>query len=189
MKSRPALEPFMILERESEHANQHDRQKRALTAVAKAEEARMDAIEFLTKDHEAVKALLTAANTYEEMNAAFGEISRMLETHTYLEERFFYPHFDKHEHLRQLIQEAREQHDLVKQLLDGLKHQKGQEFETNFQALKAEVQLHMTSEEGEIFPQAESFTDAATLTRLGNELQSAKISYERASEIPVRAAR
>jgi hemerythrin HHE cation binding domain-containing protein len=67
----------------------------------------MDAIKFLTKDHEAVKALLAAANNYEEMNAAFGEISRMLETHTYLEEQFFYPHFEKHEHLGQLIQEAR----------------------------------------------------------------------------------
>jgi iron-sulfur cluster repair protein YtfE (RIC family) len=149
----------------------------------------MDAIEFLTKDHEAVKALLAAANTYDQMKAALEEISRILETHTYLEERFFYPHFESHEHLGQLIQEAREQHDLVKQLLDGMKHQNGQEFEKNFQALRAEVQLHMTSEEGEIFPQAERVTDAATLARLGSELQTAKIAYEKASEVPVTAAR
>ena len=42
----------------------------------------MDAIEFLTKDHEAVKALFAAANTYDQMKAAFGETSRILETHT-----------------------------------------------------------------------------------------------------------
>jgi len=149
----------------------------------------MDAIEFLTKDHEAVKALLAAANTYDQMKAAFGEISRILEAHTYLEERFFYPHFGSHEHLGQLIQEAREQHVLVKQLLDSMKHQNGQEFEKNFQALRAEVQLHMTSEEGEIFPQAERVTDAATLARLGSELQTAKIAYEKASEVPATAAR
>jgi hypothetical protein len=77
----------------------------------------------------------------------------------------------------------------VKQLLDGMKHQNGQEFETNFQALRAEVQLHITFEEGEIFPQAESVTDDAILARLGGELQSAKLSYEKASEISVMAAR
>lgn len=142
----------------------------------------MDAIQFLTKDHDAVKAVLAATNTYDEMKAAFAEISRILETHTYLEERFFYPGFQNHEHLRQLIQEAREQHDLVKQLLHGMKHQNGQEFEKNFQTLKAEVQLHMTSEEGEIFPQTQSLTDHATLARLGSELETAKAAYEKASE-------
>ena len=71
----------------------------------------MDAIEFLTRDHDAVKAVLAAANTYDEMKAGFGGISRILETHTYLEERFFYPAFENHEELRQLIQDAREQHE------------------------------------------------------------------------------
>jgi len=149
----------------------------------------MDAIEFLTKDHEAVKALLAQANTYDQMKAAFGEISRIPERHTYLEERFFYRHFENHEHLGQLIHEAREQHDLVKQLLEGMKRQNGHEFETNFQALRAEVQLHMTSEEGEIFPQAESASDDATLARLGNDLQTAKTSYDNASQISLMAAR
>lgn len=148
----------------------------------------MDAIEFLTKDHEAVKTLLAAANTYDQMKAAFGEIRRILETHTYLEERFFYPKFENHEHLGQLIQEAREQHDLVKQLLDAMKHQNGQEFEKNFQTLGAEVQLHMTSEEGEIFPQAQSSTDHATLVRLGSELVTAKTAYENGSEISISAS-
>jgi hemerythrin superfamily protein len=148
----------------------------------------MDAIEFLTKDHEAVKTLLAAANTYDQMKGAFGEISRILETHTYLEERFFYPNFENHEHLGQLIQEAREQHDLVKQLLEAMKHQNGQEFEKNFQTLRAEVQLHMTSEEGEIFPQAQSSTDHATLVRLGSELVTAKTAYENGSEISISAS-
>ena len=148
----------------------------------------MDAIEFLTKDDDAVKAVLARANTYDEMKAAFGEISRILEAHTSLEERFFYPCFEKHEHLHQLIQEAREQHDLVKQLLDGMKHQNDQEFKKNFQTLKAEGQLHMTSEEGEIFPQAQSSTDHATLVRLGHELKTAKRADENGSKISVSAS-
>lgn len=121
------------------------------------------------------------------MKAAFAEICPILQSHTYLEERFFYPRFENHEQIRQLIQEAREQHDLVKQLLDGMKHQNGQEFEKNFQTLRAEVQLHITSEEGEIFPQVQSLTDEVTLARLGDELETAKAAYEKGSEtaIPV----
>ena len=34
----------------------------------------MDAIEFLTKDHDAVKAVLAAANTFDEMKAALGKL-------------------------------------------------------------------------------------------------------------------
>jgi hemerythrin HHE cation binding domain-containing protein len=76
------------------------------------------------------------------MKAAFGEISRILEAHTSLEERFFYPCFEKHEHLHQLIQEAREQHDLVKQLLDGMKHQNDQEFKKIFKRSRPKCNSH-----------------------------------------------
>jgi hypothetical protein len=39
-----------------------------------------------------------------------------------------------------------------------MKHRNGQEFEKNFQTVRAEVQLHITSEEGEIFPQVQRLT-------------------------------
>ena len=50
-----------------------------------------------------MKALLAAANTYDEMKAAFAEICPILQSHTYVEERFFYPRFENHEQLYQLI--------------------------------------------------------------------------------------
>jgi len=135
----------------AQHARLHSepcgRQQQISTAdyspIATAMMRGMDAIEFLTKDHDAVKAVLITANAYDEMKAAFAEICPILQSHTYLEERFFYPRFENHDQIRQLIQEAREQHDLVKQLLDGMKHQNGQEFEKKFQTMRAEVQLHI----------------------------------------------
>jgi len=54
----------------------------------------MDALEFLTKDHETIKALLATANTHEEMKAVFAAMNKVLDA------RF-----------AQLIQEARAQHD------------------------------------------------------------------------------
>ena len=50
----------------------------------------MDALEFLTKDHETIKALLATANTHEEMKAVFAAMNKVLDA------RF-----------AQLIQEAR----------------------------------------------------------------------------------
>jgi hypothetical protein len=44
----------------------------------------MDAIEFLMKDHDTVKALLAAANTYDEMKAAFAETCPIFQSHTYM---------------------------------------------------------------------------------------------------------
>jgi len=147
----------------------------------------MNAIEFLMKDHDTVKALLATANTYDEMKAAFAEICPILQSHTYLEERFFYPRFENHEQIRQLIQEAREQHDLVKQLLDGMKHQNGQEFEKKFQTLRAEVQLHINFGKKGDFSSGPESDRRSNSGRLGDELETAKAACEKGSEtaIPV----
>jgi len=42
----------------------------------------------------------------------------------------------------------------------------------------AEVQLHITGEESEIFPQVRSLTDGPDLTELGQELESDKMEYQ-----------
>ena len=56
--------------------------------------------------------------------------------------------------------------------------QEGQEFEKNFQTLKAEVQLYITAEEGEIFPLVRSLTDGPNLGELGDQLAGHRIQYE-----------
>jgi hypothetical protein len=41
----------------------------------------------------------------------------------------------------------------------------------------AEVQLHITEEENEIFPQIRSLTDGPDLSELGEELETDKLEY------------
>jgi hypothetical protein len=105
------------------------------------------------------------------MRAAFSEICPILQSYTLSRNGSFTLGFENHEQLYQLIQEAREQHDLLKQ-----------EFEKQFQTVRAEVQLHITSEEGEIFPQVQRLTDKVSLSCLGAELESAKAAYENGSK-------
>ena len=138
----------------------------------------MDALELLKQDHDRVKKLCTDANTYDDMKRLFDAIRAELEAHTHLEETDFYPQFENRKFLKELIRDAREQHKLIKDLLHEMQTQDSQEFEKNFQTLKAEVQLYITAEEGEIFPQVRSLTDGPNLGELGDQLASRRIQYE-----------
>ncbi len=137
----------------------------------------MDALELLKKDHDIVKKLFADSNTYDAMKRLFETIRAELEAHTQLEETHFYPQFQNRKFLKELVQDARAQHRLVKELLRDMQTQEGQEFEKNFQTLKAEVQLHVITEESEIFPQVRSLTDGPNLHDLGEHLASEKMAY------------
>jgi hypothetical protein len=80
--------------------------------------------------------------------------------------------------LRELIEDAAGQHNLIKELLRELETQDGPEFENTFQTLMAEVQLHFTSEENEIFAHVRSLANGPDLGTLGQELESDKLEYQ-----------
>ncbi|HVR14709.1 MAG TPA: hemerythrin domain-containing protein, partial [Candidatus Limnocylindrales bacterium] len=96
----------------------------------------------------------------------------------HIEETAFYPILQNHELLKDLTRDARAQHALIKELLADLEKQEGAEFEKNFQALKAEVQLHFTEEENEIFPQVTSLKGGPDLAQLAEQLATNKKEYQ-----------
>jgi hemerythrin superfamily protein len=138
----------------------------------------MNALELLKKDHQRISDLFADARTYTDMKRLFATIRQELELHAHLEETLFYPEYAKHEQLKFLVQDAQAQHGLVKELLRELEDQEGPEFENSFQTLMAEVQLHITAEENEIFPQVRSIIDGPDLTHLGEELEMDKLEYQ-----------
>src|SRR5262249_14393262 len=103
-----------------------------------------------------------------------------LDIHAYVEETLFYPILQKDEPLKDLVDDARTQHRLMRELLDDLEKQDGAEFEKNFQTLKAEAQLHFTSEENEIFPQVARLKSDLELRRLGERLENDKTAHQAA---------
>lgn len=138
----------------------------------------MNALELLKKDHQRISDLFADAKTYTDMRRLFSTIKNELELHGHIEETLFYPEYEKHERLKYLVQDAQTQHGLIKELLRDLESQDGPEFENSFQALMAEVQLHIIAEENEIFPQVRSIIDGPDLSHLGEELEMDKLEYQ-----------
>jgi len=138
----------------------------------------MNALELLKKDHERISDLFVDAKTYVDMKRLFPTIKNELEMHAHMEETIFYPEYQKHERLMDLVQDARTQHNLIKELLQDLESQDGPEFENSFQTLMAEVQRHFTEEENEIFPQVRSAIDGPDLLTLGQELETDKLEFQ-----------
>jgi hypothetical protein len=56
---------------------------------------------------------------------------------------------------------------VVKQLLREMGNQEGEEFEKNFQALLANVQLHVTEEENQMFPRIAKANGELDLEKIG----------------------
>ena len=138
----------------------------------------MNALELLKNDHQRISDLFADAKTYSDMKRLFESIRKELETHAHMEETLFYPEYQKHEALKDLVQDARAQHALIKELLQDLTNQDGPEFENSFHTLMAEVQLHITEEENEIFPQVRSVINGPDLGELGEELETDKLEYQ-----------
>ena len=138
----------------------------------------MNALELLKQDHRRIADLFADAKTYVDMKRLFTTIKSELESHAHVEESVFYPEYQRHGILRDLIEDAKSQHKLVKELLQDLEIQDGPEFENSFQTLMAEVQLHFTTEENEIFPHVRSIVNGPDLGALGQELESDKLEYQ-----------
>lgn len=143
----------------------------------------MNALELLKQDHQRIADLFADAKTFTDMKRLFESIKNQLEMHAHVEETVFYPEYQEHEAVKELVADAKTQHALIKELLRDLETQDGPEFENSFQTLMAEVQLHMTEEETEIFPQIRSLTDGPDLSELGAELETDKMEYQLVHDI------
>ena len=138
----------------------------------------MNALDLLKNDHQRISDLFADARTYTDMRRLFSAIKNELELHAHIEETLFYPEYEKHDRLKYLVQDAQTQHGLIKELLQDLESQDCPEFENSFQTLMAEVQLHITEEENEIFPQVRSIIGGPDLSHLGEELEMDKLEYQ-----------
>jgi len=147
----------------------------------------MNVLEFLKRDHDAIAALLAGAGTYQEKKRSFERIKSELESHATLEETLFYPVLQTEEPMKLLADDAKAQHRLMRKLLDDMANQDGAEFEKNFQTLTAEVQLHFTGEENEIFPQVARLKSESDLGRLGERMAIEKQTGPSTQRAPARS--
>ena len=139
----------------------------------------MNALELLKEDHQKVKKLFeetTKTSDRSRQKELFDKIDSELEIHSHIEETVFYPAVDEHEEFKDMIAEAREEHQEAKLLLDELEElgADDHDFGSKLQQLMEAVEHHVEEEEGEMFPKIQEVFDEDELEELGRDLEMAK---------------
>ncbi len=144
----------------------------------------MDALELLKQDHQAVKDLFDQIDDAEDgkqRKKLFDQIDTQLNIHAHIEETVFYPEMQKIDELKDMVEEALEEHQEVKTLLEEIEglDPDGDQFSASLEELMENVEHHVAEEEDEMFPKVRERCDQATLDRLGDQLESAKGKQQR----------
>ena len=139
----------------------------------------MDALELLKQDHQAVKSLfdqIDDAEDAKQRKKLFDQIDTELNIHAHIEETVFYPEMQKIDELKEMVEEALEEHQEVKTLLEEIEglDPENEQFSASLEELMENVEHHVAEEEDEMFAKVREQCDQATLDRLGEQLESAK---------------
>jgi hemerythrin superfamily protein len=117
------------------------------------------AIDLLKADHRKTNDLFKQYGTIHDpamKQQIAHEVFRALDIHATLEEELFYPAFADavDEAGKNLVENARQDHRMVKDMITELHELHDAAFETKFYELMEDVQNHVLEEEAMLFPQA-----------------------------------
>ena len=134
-----------------------------------------DAIRLLTSDHRTVDRLLALAQGD---STVVERIRTELDAHATVEEEIFYPAVRDalKEKGREMVDEALEEHNEVREALDELvtMDAEDEDYKDKLREVKEKIEHHVKEEEGEMFPQVREVLSRDQLTELGLEMESRK---------------
>jgi hemerythrin superfamily protein len=140
----------------------------------------MDIYSLMKKDHQEVASLfrrLQAAEGFSETSEQlFAQLREEIELHTHAEERVFYPALREAEGTQELVEEAVDDHELIRELLDELATSPmGDEaWNEKLEVLEEHVEEHVEEEESDIFDVARQLFNAEQAVELAQRWQTAK---------------
>jgi hemerythrin superfamily protein len=138
----------------------------------------MDAIEMLKSDHQKVDRLFQLINQTAdsaEKREIFNQIREELELHAQVEESIFYPACQEFEEVQDQLEEALEEHNTIKDLLEEIEDTTDTEEVTDLiDELIETVQHHVEEEEDEFFPKIRDLMDKSQLEQLAILMADAK---------------
>jgi hemerythrin superfamily protein len=148
------------------------------------------ATSLLREDHQKVKKLFTAFEKIDEDDVEkkaelFDEIRTELTIHARIEEEIFYQAIEGSgdREAVELVKKSREEHRLVKKLLEELSETPDSgDFEAKLQVLKENVLLHVEQEQENIFPCFDAL-DKEARDRVSESLASRKRELSRDEDI------
>jgi hemerythrin superfamily protein len=135
----------------------------------------MDAITFLTKEHEKAKSLfeqIEASTDTATKQRLTAEVIAALRTHTKIEEEVLYPEVRDMKGGSKLFEEAMQEHQEAKKAmkkLDGMSPD-NPEWQDHFDILMHGVLHHATEEEADMFPKMREAFSESKLEELGKKL-------------------
>jgi iron-sulfur cluster repair protein YtfE (RIC family) len=140
-----------------------------------------DIYELLSKDHNKVKELLekiqsTPEGSEKARQKLFSELKQELEVHTTFEEKVFYPQAREKTGMDEKIEDAMEEHDEAKQLLEALADMEpsSEEWMETIEELADALSHHIKDEEQELFPAARKKVDPTEAEKMGREYMEMK---------------
>ncbi|MGH7846455.1 MAG: hemerythrin domain-containing protein [Candidatus Binatia bacterium] len=135
-----------------------------------------NALEMIREDHHKVQQLFQEFETIEDRSAKKRIVENAiqeLKTHAALEEELFYPAARKQLDEEDTIDEALEEHHVVKLLIAELEDMRpgDKRYDAKFTVLAESVKHHIEEEESELLPEIEPSLDAESL---GEKMQQRK---------------
>lgn len=141
----------------------------------------MLATTLLKKDHSEVKKLFqqfgrTTARARKTRQRLIDALATELDVHARIEEELFYPAMTQIESLRDMVEEAKEEHQQVKDLLAEIQglEPTDEALQNRVKELRDAVLHHATEEEQRMFPDAEDSLGREELEQLGEQLAERK---------------
>ena len=140
----------------------------------------MDIYSLIKKDHQEIANLfrrLKAAEGFSETSEQlFAQLREELELHAHAAERVWYPALQEAEGTQELVEEALDNHELVRDLLDELAASRmdNEAWNEKLEVLEEHVEDHIEDEEGDIFDVARQLFSAAQAAELAQCWQTAK---------------
>lgn len=143
----------------------------------------MNAVDILTRDHREVDALIATLEQAGDSTSSatnyrntFEQLVNALSAHMQAEEQIFYPAMRNVEGEEELVEEAYDEHNLVKGLLLQMNslEPSSTEFQENLKQMKAGIEHHVSEEEGEMFPDAKEKLGEDRLREIGQQIMTLK---------------
>lgn len=145
----------------------------------------MSFFDLLKDEHKEVAKLLeegheTTQQAVKTRSTIFSKIKHKLDNHTTMEEKFFYPVLKKCDETKDLILEAYEEHDEVKDMLTKIENTdpSDETWAAKFTVLKENVEHHVKEEEHELFPKAKKALSKEKIAEITREMENFKQSQK-----------
>lgn len=142
----------------------------------------MNAIDFLIKEHNKVKAMFADINESPHrddtkkklLNNLFDELLR----HETMEHKLWYPHFKNDKSLNDTIKHLLQEENASEKLISQFSKVKSQdEWEEKLAKLEQDVIHHAADEEHNLFPEVKKILTESQLNEIGKEMMQFKKDY------------